>query len=245
MDKIEEKSVGEIVAGDYRAARVFEAHKIDFCCNGGRGIQEAAKEKDLDWHALVEEINKAIEGRPEEQPDFRSMPLDALADYIVKTHHQYAERQIGVVRPYLEKICQVHGKNHPELFRIKDIFYKISGVIITHQKKEEIMLFPFIKRLVKVHENREAFKNNTSATVKGPVSMLTDEHEEQGAAFRKIAGLSNDYTPPEDACNTYVATLNLLQDFERDLHKHIHLENNILFPKALELERLLNHHGAV
>ncbi len=237
MGEIKNQSVGEIVAKDYRAAQVFEQHRIDFCCNGGRSIQEVAQEQHLDLQELIQEIEEALTGEKQEQNDFESWPLDLLVDYIVKTHHKKAEEQIRTILPYLDKIVRVHGSHHSELIEINSIFKKVAGEIAAHQKKEEIMLFPFIKKMVQSKENNEAF--NPPRTVEDPVDMLTDEHDIQGEAFKKIAKLSNDFTTPEDGCNTYNLTLSLLRDFEKDLHKHIHLENNILFPKSLLLEKEL------
>src|SRR5699024_1025275 len=240
MTTITDKSVGQIVAEDYRTAQVFKDHKIDFCCNGGRSIQEVAQEKGLNPQSLVEEVDAARQQNTSGAGDFESWPLDLLADYVVKTHHRYAEKQTQVLKPYLEKICKVHGGRHPELFEIKDIFEAISGEMAAHMKKEEIMLFPFIKKIVGTDDNNEKIDPSTDRTGANPVNMMKHEHDDQGDAFRKIAELTNDYTPPADACNTYKVTFGLLSDFEDDLHKHIHLENNILFPKAIALEKELS-----
>ncbi len=230
------KSVGQIVAEDYRTAQVFKNHKIDFCCNGGRSVQEVAKEKGLEEKQLLDEIAQVKESKASGSTDFETWPLDLLADYIVKTHHRNAEKQIQVLKPYLEKIGQVHGQRHPELLEIKQIFDDISGEISAHMKKEELILFPFIKKIVKAEENGEKLEA-TGKSVENPVNMMTHEHDDQGDAFKKISELSDDYTPPSDACNTYKVTFGLLQEFEDDLHKHIHLENNILFPKAVQKEK--------
>ena len=171
----------------------------------------------------------------ENEHDYASWPLDILADYIVQVHHSYVENSITTLKPYLDKICHVHGVQHPELHSIKDIFEQSAGELAGHQKKEEILVFPFIKLLVHAAQNNE--KMSLTRSVTNPISMLTDEHDAQGEAFRRISELCNNYTPPPDACNTYIVALNRLMEFEADLHKHIHLENNILFPKAIELEK--------
>lgn len=238
MDNLEKKSVGQIVAEDYRAAKVFEHHKIDFCCSGGRSLDEVVREKGLDTEKIIEEIKQAKAGS-EAAVDFESWPLDLLADYIVKTHHRFSEKQISLLKPYLEKVCRVHGDRHPELLEIQRVFNEIAGEIAAHTKKEEIMVFPFIKRLAEAKAHQRPYEKPRGKSVEDPVNMLRHEHDNQGAAFRKIAAISNDYTPPEDACNTYRVTFGLLEELEQDLHKHIHLENNILFPKALEMEREL------
>ncbi len=237
MDKVMDKSVGQIVAEDYRTAQIFKDHKIDFCCNGGRTVQQVADEKNLDAQALFDEIAKVQEVKAEGAIDFESWPLDLLADYVVKTHHRYCEKQIPVLKPYLDKIAKVHGKHHPELLEIKSLFDQVAGDMSAHMKKEELILFPFIKKLVKAQAERVTPQLGRS--VENPVNMMMHEHDDQGEAFRKIAELSNDYTLPADGCNTYRVTLGLLQEYEDDLHKHIHLENNILFPKAVALEKEL------
>lgn len=240
MKSVIDQTIGDIVAEDYRTAQVFKNHKIDFCCNGGRSLQEVAVEKSLDIQELKNEIAKTKEKKQEGAIDFESWPLDLLSDYIVKTHHRYSEKQTQVIKPYLDKICKVHGGHHPELFKIKELFDNIAGDMASHMKKEELILFPFIKRIVKAKENNEELKAHpTTGSVENPVNMMKHEHDDQGEAFRQIAELSNDYTTPSDGCNTYKVTLGLLEDLENDLHKHIHLENNILFPKAIALEKQL------
>jgi regulator of cell morphogenesis and NO signaling len=235
MENLEEKSVGQIVAEDYRAAEVFENHKIDFCCHGNRNFGEVAQKKNMDVQTLIDEINKVTQGKAEDQNDFESWPLDQLSDFIVKTYHRHAEEQIQVLRPYLEKICQVHGDHHPELFEVKDIFMEVSGDIAKHQKKEELMLFPFIKKMAHAQGNKDVLKALPSKAIEDRVKMLTDEHDSQGEAFNKMAELSHDFMIPEDACMAYKVSLQGLKDFQENLHKHIHLENNILFPKAMKL----------
>lgn len=240
MKNLVQKSIGQIVAEDYRTSQVFEKHNIDFCCNGGRSLQEVAAEKNLSVESLTDEIFKLQEDKSEGNIDFDSWPLDLLTDYIVKKHHRYSEKQIPVIKPYLDKICKVHGGHHPELFEIQKIFDGIVGEVAAHMKKEEIILFPFIKKMVEAKENNTPYNNPSGKSVGNPVEMLTHEHDSQGDAFKRIAELSNNYTNPPDGCNTYRVTLGLLQEFQQDLHKHIHLENNILFPKALALEKELN-----
>lgn len=184
MENIENKSVGDIVAGDYRAAGVFENHKIDFCCNGGRSLADVATEKGLDTNVLVEEIKKAQAADNGSATDYESWPLDLLADYIVKTHHRYSDAQITKIKPYLDKIVQVHGDRHPELAQIQEVFNQIAGEISSHTKKEELMVFPFIKKLVNAKENNLPYENPKSRTVEDPVNMLRHEHDNQGDAFK-------------------------------------------------------------
>lgn len=233
----EEKNIGEFVAEDYRAAQVFKNHQIDFCCNGNRPLAQVCSEHELDEHQLRQELEEATTNSKEDNTDYASWPMDLLADYVEKTHHRYVEKQTPILKEYLDKICQVHGKQHPELLEIKELFNQTAGAMAAHMKKEELILFPFIKKMVQAKDNNTPLKQPSFQTVENPVALMKEDHDAEGERFRKIANLSKNYTPPEDACNTYKVSFGLLQEFESDLHKHIHLENNILFPKAVKLEK--------
>lgn len=240
MNIKESDIIGEIVAKDYRAASVFKNHSVDFCCNGNRSVSEACAENNLDTNQILEELNQAFSESREQTIDFNSWPLDLLADYIEKTHHRFTESKISEIKPYLEKIVQVHGNQHPELFEISSIFNHSAGDLAMHMKKEELVLFPHIRKMVNAKQNNGEIAPAHFETVQNPIAMMMREHDNEGENFRKIRELSNGYTVPEDGCNTYRVTLSLLEELEEDLHKHIHLENNILFPKAIEMEKELN-----
>ncbi|WP_028122306.1 iron-sulfur cluster repair di-iron protein [Epilithonimonas tenax] len=228
--------IGDIVAADFRTAAIFKKYGIDFCCKGGRTIEEACSPKSLD----KDQIYADIENLPKTDGnsiDFNSWPLDLLADYVEKTHHRYVEEKTPVLQQFLDKLCKVHGGAHPELFEIRDLFFASAQDLAAHMKKEELILFPFVKNMVKAKISNEAIQQPHFGTVENPVNMMKHEHTVEGERLRKIADLTNEYTPPADACNTYKVTFAMLQDFENDLHKHIHLENNILFPKAIQLEK--------
>ncbi|MGB8705302.1 MAG: iron-sulfur cluster repair di-iron protein [Gillisia sp.] len=237
MKNILEKTIGQIVAEDYRTAQVFKNHKIDFCCSGNRSLEKACSKKNLDLQQLVKEIQAVSEDSTPQKMDFKAWPLDLLAEYIEKTHHRYVEERIPIIKPDLEKLCRVHGHNHPELLEITKLFNSSAGELAAHMKKEELVLFPAIKKMVKARESGKPLEKPGFGTVKNPIQMMMAEHTVEGERFQKIDELSDHYTPPADACNTYRVTFSLLQDFENDLHRHIHLENNILFPKAAELEK--------
>lgn len=228
--------IGEIVAEDFRTAAVFKKNGIDFCCRGNRTIEDACTAKKLDAEKIYEEINTLpIKGG--NVVDFQSWPLDLLADYIEKTHHRYAEEKIPVIEAFLDKLCKVHGGHHPELFEIRDLFFASAQDLAPHFKKEELILFPFIRNMIKAQRTGEAFMQPTFGSVENPVNMMMHDHDFEGERFRKIAALTSGYNPPADACNTYRVTFAMLDEFEQDLHTHIHLENNILFPKAIKLEK--------
>lgn len=228
--------IGDIVAADFRTAAIFKKYGIDFCCKGGRTIEEACSPKNLD----KDQIYSDIENLPKTDGgsiDFNSWPLDLLADYVEKTHHRYVEEKTPVLQQFLDKLCKVHGGGHPELFEIRDLFFASAQDLAAHMKKEELILFPFVKNMVKAKIENTAIPQPHFGTVENPVNMMKHEHTVEGERLRKIADLTNEYTPPADACNTYRVAFAMLQDFENDLHKHIHLENNILFPKAISLEK--------
>lgn len=239
--KIQENQIiGELVAKDYRTASVFKKYGIDFCCQGNRTINEACAAKKIDTNLVVSDLNTLIESTSENAIDFKSWPIDLLADYIEKKHHRYVEEKTLEIKPYLDKICKVHGERHPELLKISEHFNATAGELAKHMKKEELILFPNVRKMVKAKQEKSKLEEPPFGTVQNPIQMMMDEHSTEGERFRKIETLSNNYTPPEDACNTYRVTIALLKEFEQDLHLHIHLENNILFPKAIELEKELS-----
>lgn len=241
MKTITDKTIGEFVAEDFRTAAVFSKYGIDFCCKGYKSINEVCQAKDLDENLVLEEIESISHSNGGDGINFKSWPLDLLIDYIEKTHHRYVEEKIPVLVQFLNKLSNVHGNRHPELFEIQKLFFESANDLTQHMKKEELILFPYIKRMVSVKNNHENLNEASFGTVLNPIQMMKHEHNNEGERFRKISELSNNYTPPQDACNTYKVTFAMLNEFEQDLHKHIHLENNILFPSAEDLEnKLLN-----
>lgn len=237
METLEKTTIGEYVAKDFRTAAVFSKHGIDFCCKGNRTIEEVCDQKKLNQTNLLGELNTVLNSKNDSAIDFNSWPLDLLVDYIEKTHHRYVEEKTTILLPFLDKLCKVHGNTHPELFQINEFFKGCAGELAQHMKKEELILFPFIKKLVRATISNDAVEQPHFGTIENPIAMMMDEHDTEGERFRKIAELSHNYTPPADACNTYKVTYAMLKKFEEDLHKHIHLENNILFPKATKLEK--------
>jgi len=238
MEITKENNVGELVAEDYRFASIFENHGIDFCCNGNRSINDACANKNVDAEKVISELKEAAASFPKNGgQDFNSWPLDLLADYIVKRHHKYAEEKITEIKPYLAKIVQVHGMNHPELAQVEELFQQTAGEVAKHMKKEELMLFPFIKKMAKAKEENQPIPKKMGSSLEDSLKQLESEHDDQGEGFRQMAELTNNFTTPADGCTTYNITLQMLKEFEADLHQHIHLENNILFPKAVKMEQ--------
>ena len=235
----ENQIIGELVAKDYRTASVFKKYSIDFCCQGNRTIEEACEKKNIDTKKVLEDLVAMMEAKSESTTDYQSWPLDLLADYIEKKHHRYVQEKTLEIQPYLDKICKVHGERHPELLKIKEEFNASAGELAAHMKKEELILFPFIRKMTKAKLENAKVDAAHFGTVKNPIQMMMSEHTVEGHRFMKIEELTNNYTPPQDACNTYRVSFALLKEFEQDLHLHIHLENNILFPKAIEIEKEL------
>lgn len=231
--------IGEIVADNYRTASVFKQFGIDFCCNGKRSIADACNGKNLEVHQVLDALQD-IGVVTESVTTYNSWPLDLLADYIEKTHHRYVKLKIEEIKPYLEKIVKVHGSSHAELEEVKRLFLESAEELKSHLKKEELILFPFIRKMTENREHKLPFERAPFMSIQNPIAMMHHEHDTEGERFRKIAALTNNYTPPADACNTYRVTYALIKEFEEDLHLHIHLENNILFPKAIAMEQELS-----
>jgi len=237
MENLKNKTIGSFVAEDFRTAAVFSKFNIDFCCKGNRTVTEVCEKQNIDADTLLQNVYDVLQSDSNGSIDFNSWPLDLLADYIEKTHHRYVEEKSQVLVAFLDKLCKVHGANHPELFRINELFIGCAGELAQHMKKEELVLFPFVKRMVKTKESDGVLSQPSFGTVSNPIAMMMHEHDNEGERFREIAALTNGYNPPADACTTYKVTFAMLKEFEEDLHKHIHLENNILFPKAVLLEQ--------
>lgn len=240
MEINKQNIIGDLVAKEYRTAVIFKKHGIDFCCNGNRSIEEACDKKNIDTDKIVKELQDTVAQTTQNGVDYNTWALDKLADYIIEKHHKYVENKILEIQPFLNKIVKVHGDRHPELAEVEYLFNASAGELTMHMKKEELILFPFIRKMVKVQLNNEAYQAPPFGSVENPIAMMHHEHDTEGERFRKIEELTNNYTPPLDACNTYKVTFAMLQEFENDLHLHIHLENNILFPKAIKLEQQLN-----
>lgn len=240
MNILKETTIGDIVAEDFRTAIIFEQAGIDFCCNGNRTIEAACKEQKIETGDFLRRLQQVVDAPSRKDyavNDYKSWPLDLLADFIEKTHHRYVVTQIPIIQSFLDKIVRVHGDRHPELAEIKALFDICAGELTAHMKKEELILFPFIRKMVQAKQEGIKDISASFSTVQNPIWMMMHEHETEGERFRRIKELSNQYAPPGDGCNTFQAAFVGLQAFEDDLHMHIHLENNILFPKSIELER--------
>lgn len=227
-------TVGAIVAADFRTAEVFERFGIDFCCGGGQSLADAC----YDVSAEVDDVLRALEALPPQQPasdDVTEWPVDRLAEHIVTTHHAYVREALPTITRYLAKLVDVHGARHPELQRVASHFERLGGDLELHMMKEEQVLFPYVMELAGSAAGGRHVPS-PFGTVENPIRMMRREHREAADELDAIRTLTNGYAPPEDGCTTYRVCLSELQRFEQDLHRHVHLENNVLFPKAIALE---------
>ncbi|WP_439185360.1 iron-sulfur cluster repair di-iron protein [Carboxylicivirga taeanensis] len=229
--------VGDIVKENFRTAQLFDKNKIDFCCGGSISIEEACSKADIDTKGLISELKIILSSNDADTAYINALNADELCDYIEKRHHSYVREHMPFLLQKLEKLCQVHGDNHTELHTIKELFEGATKDLSNHLIKEEQELFPYIRLLAKktLPQHKIGFISTT-------IDTLDSEHQTEGDRFAEIARLSNNYTCPPDACNTYRITIQTLKEFEQDLHRHVHLENNILFLKALELEKELTNY---
>ncbi|HEX7796077.1 MAG TPA: iron-sulfur cluster repair di-iron protein [Vicinamibacterales bacterium] len=229
----ERATVGEIVATDFRAARVFEEFGIDFCCGGRQSIAEACENAAIDAQA-VERALRALPPVAEHDDDVTRWSTDRLIDHILTNHHAYIRATLPSIARQLAKLAEVHGQRHPELERIAASFDQMSRDLLQHMMKEERVLFPYIQELASTCRGERA--ESPFGCVENPIRMMEREHRAAGDELRFIRELTSDYVPPVDGCATYRVCFAQLAEFERDLHRHVHLENNILFPRAIELE---------
>ncbi len=231
-----EITVAELVVEDYRKAEVFKKFGIDFCCGGKISVAEVCEQKNVDFEVVTNALDELDNQKEKPSQDFNNWELDFLVDYIVNTHHKYVIESIPILDAYSSKVASVHGTTHPEVVEIANLYRAVSEELSMHMHKEEAILFPIVKEIVRASRNNETLQPTPFGTIKNPINMMETEHDSAGRSFEAIRDLSNNYTPPESACNTYRVLFAKLEEFENDLHQHIHLENNILFPKAIKLE---------
>jgi len=233
-ESFEKTCVGEIVARDFRTAGVFERFGIDFCCGGHQSVADACRAAAADPVDVERALSAMAPADNRADNDRTQWPAARLIDHILDIHHAYVRSALPTIAAHLAKLVDVHGSGHPELRRLAAIFGDVSRDLLQHMKKEECVLFPYIRELA---AGREAPYSSPFGTVENPIRMMRREHQQAGDELRLIRDLTNDYVAPADGCTTYRVTFAELAQFEQDLHRHVHLENNVLFPKAIELER--------
>ena len=239
MSVTTEKTVRELALENPAATRVFEKLGIDYCCGGNQSLEQACRAANLPVDQVLDSLEMAEQTTRAAQKihDWQREPLGELVAHIISTHHKYTREEIARLGPLLEKVCSVHGKNHRELLDIRASFAGLAQELTMHMMKEEMVLFPYIVRMEEAVLQYEPVLPPPFGRVQNPVSMMEQEHESAGAALRAMRQASSGYTPPADACVSYQTLYKVLLEFEADLHQHIHLENNILFPRAVAMEQ--------
>lgn len=229
MENLLETKVGAVVSKNYRTARIFSAYGIDFCCKGGISVAEACKVNQADAQRVLAELALIIDNEEVADPDAALHQLSnaALIELITTRHHAYVRETAPVLAGYLLKIANVHGERHPELLPLYQEFRMMRQALLSHMDKEEQILFPRLVGWEKALQRTTA----QAQVLLAPIGVMEDEHSIEGDRLRKMRQLTNDYTPPADACQTYRVAFRMLAEFEEDLHRHIHLENNILFTR--------------
>lgn len=231
------ETLGEIATKDLRKAEIFKKYGLDFCCGGKKTVREACAEKGIDATKVEEELQRA-DSNPVMRPlPFDDWNLDFLADYIVNTHHSYVKKTIPELRMYSAKVARVHGAQHPELVAINQLVEAICEELTEHMVKEEEVLFPFVKMMVAAKASGAVKPAAGFGSVNNPVTMMEHEHEMVGRSLEQARQFSRNYAVPNDACASYKLFFKMMEEFENDLFTHIHLENNILFPKAIQMEK--------
>jgi len=236
MTATEDMTIREIVANDFRTAEVFQRHGIDFCCKGNRSIEDACRSGGVNLERVLREVTEITATPGPSGPRFNSWDLGTLVTYIQVNHHEFVRRTIPVLLTHTQKVATVHGESHPEMREVARLFDLVAEEMTSHMAKEEHILFPYIVALEQASAAGHGAPPSPFGTVRNPIRMMEMEHESAGDSMARIRELTGGYATPSGACTTYRVCLQELEAFERDLHEHVHLENNILFPRALRLE---------
>jgi regulator of cell morphogenesis and NO signaling len=237
------RTVREVALNIPQATRVFEKLGIDYCCGGNKSLRQALSEANLSVQQVLESLESAVDstqhrlnttGQPE---DWNTAPLADLIAHIKSKHHQYVKQEVARLGPLFQKVSEVHGSQHPELFELQRDFRALAEELSMHMMKEEMVLFPYIERMEEAVIGGKPILPAPFGTVRNPVATMVHEHDLAGNLLRSMRSFSNGYSTPAGACTSFKTLYSALAEFERDLHQHIHLENNILFPRAIEMER--------
>ncbi len=224
-------TVGQWVAARPSRSRVFERHGIDYCCGGNKSLESACAAKGIDPRGILAELEADAADAAENAADWNAEPIGALIDHILEAHHARLREELPRLGAMAQKVAKVHGEHHPEMVEVAGVFEQLDGELMQHMFKEERILFPAIRALETGSGER------FPGSITGPMGVMEHEHDVAGQLLERMSSLTGTYTPPADACNTFRALLSGLRELEVDLHEHIHEENNVLFPRALALER--------
>lgn len=234
MDTITQNTLAGIVKQYHPTASVFEKYHLDYCCNGKRSLETACKEKNLSLEKIVTELEEVIDDPSAVDQDFDSFDPEQLISHIILKHHTYVKQASVSIREHLLRVVTKHGDRYPEMKKVYALFLEVDNELRIHMQKEEIILFPRIREVFHAGliDNHSGFPTEY---ISGPVSVMEAEHTFAGNSLNNIRQLTNGYTAPVGACTTFCLVINELKAFEEDLHQHVHLENNILFPMAEQL----------
>lgn len=231
-------TVGQLVVDRPSRSRVFQQLGIDFCCGGKKPLEEACRAKGLDPNTVLRTLLAGESNAPgaDHTVDAAKMTLAELCDHIENTHHDYLRHELPRLHQMIHKVAAVHGGNYPWMLEVLEVFVPFTQELTSHMMKEEQVLFPMVRGL---QSGKTGLAGHCGGTVANPIHMMEHEHDAAGDALRRMNELTHGYTPPADACNTFRAALDGLRELEQDMHQHVHKENNILFPRAIELEQRL------
>ena len=233
-------TVREVAMELPQSTRLFEKLRIDYCCGGHKPLADACASAGVDVADVMEMLAGVTQSEDTAALDFQNVSVPDLITHILDTHHVFTKSEMGRLQSLTDKVIGAHGANHPELLQVRELWQKLCADLTPHMFKEEQILFPYMIALAQAADHKWAAPFAPFGTVNNPIRMMMREHDTAGEILRELRTLTSDYKPPADACISYQTLFQALENFERDLHQHIHLENNILFPKSLAMESLLN-----
>ena len=240
MEHIEGATVAELAAMSLGAVRIFEKYGIDYCCGGKRRLEEACRRNGQDTEVLLQELVAAFHSQPAPEYDWKSAPLGALIEHIVAVHHEYLRRELPAIQARLDKVYRVYNQRYgPTLEGLPEVFAELRAELEPHIQKEEAILFPAIRAIEWAADSGMPLPKMPFGNIANPIRMMETEHDHAGSALQKIREITRNFEPPDYACVTYRALMSGLAELEADLHMHIHLENNVLFRRADQLEATL------
>ena len=233
------KSIAEIVRENQNAGKVFDKYGIDYCCGGKLNFMEYCVKKNLDPILIINEISTDLDYKGQISfEEINNWHADLICDYIEKTHHRYLKEFFEILEAKIEKLVNRHGSNHPELIEIKNVMISAQYELLMHLKKEELILFPAIIKIITAQLNNLPKEDFPFGSIANPINAMENEHNHEGERLELLKKLTNNFTPPDDACQTYQSVYRILKEFYDDMHKHVYIENHILFPKVLSLEKI-------
>ena len=236
MNFNEETKVKDVALSNSAARQILEDAGLDYCCGGGKSLHEACLHADVPAEQILNRLRENSKHVSSDEANWTSAPLSDLTRHIFERHHRYVREAIPRIRTLLDKVGAKHGERHPEITGIQTLFIEVGQEMIMHMQKEEQILFPYIDALARARSAHGSVEPPFFQTVRNPIQAMMKEHDAAGELVKQIRKASSEYTAPADACTSYKALYQDLREFEADLHQHVHLENNILFPRAVEME---------